>query len=363
MGTSQNWVGAYQHVQQMRLADVLKLLARHTPKAPTAPTAPTARTAPDGPTSHPAHTTLSETCATALQSWPIKTIDPATLMMSDADRAYAQQLQQQWLPGTQHPEAQHAAAIQRAMGEPAVHELYFRIRRSLWQWREFAGLRRGARTIIEVVIELARDEAFPWYLPVCAEDVRRLARLAEGSYTRSVRELDSIAIVRQARVYQPCDEYGTPLKAWMHGRLDEVPLSPASEDLPQFLLRYQRGIPWNRKRAAWWINYDLLCGTGRVLPMFVMHLSRLPQLYMQRNRSMGRMPHMLDADWCRVMGESHSQTGPILEHGLRAPRWRLPADMPASQCPASTHDVADFNDAAAAAGPRMSAPDHVRAPA
>ena len=98
------------------------------------------------------------------------------------------------------------------------------------------------------------------------------------------------------------------------------------EDHPQFVLRYRRGVPWNAKRAAWWINYDLLCATGIVQPMFVFSHESLPQTYGSRNRGMGpRIENVFDAHWRRSMSRIVSRRGPLPESGLRAPRWKLPA--------------------------------------
>jgi len=202
-----------------------------------------------------------------------------------------------------------------------VAGIYSSIRRSLWQWPEFAGLGRGARSILEVVIELARDEAFPWYVPVPAEAVRRLARLADGSYTRSVRELLCLAVTRPARKVV----FGGIHDRWnWEGKVDEA---QPPQPIAQWVVRYKRGVPWHPKRAAWWINYDLLCETGRVLPAFVFTLRSLSTTYQSRNRRMGARPQGdayfdRDPEALDELGRHLSLDGPFPPIGLRATLWK-----------------------------------------
>src|SRR5688572_11061951 len=95
--------------------------------------------------------------------------------------------------------------VEAQLDKPEAAANDMRIRHALWQWEEFASIKPGARRILEVVIELARDEAFPWYLPVPAHEVRRLARLTEGSCARSIRELECLSITRPGRVLRVAD--------------------------------------------------------------------------------------------------------------------------------------------------------------
>ena len=117
----------------------------------------------------------------------------------------------------------HRDAVNAQLAKPQTARTYMNIRRALWSWPEFATLCRRARTILDVVVELARDEAFPWYLPVCAEDVRKLSRQSLRSYIRSVHELDCLAITRPGRVV---DLYGDDPMSHLGlgdfpGRIDE----------------------------------------------------------------------------------------------------------------------------------------------
>jgi len=219
--------------------------------------------------------------------------------------------------------------VNEELVKPRVAKTYLAIRRSLWEWEEFAAVRIGARTILETVIELARSEAFPWYVAVAAQDVRRVARLAEGSYARSVRELETLAITRPARLVRIANNDGM---AEFPGKVNErEELKP----IAQWVIRYRRGIPWNKHRAAWWINYDLLCGTGRVLPGFVVSPRTLNKTYGGRNQRMGREP----GNWVmKKRGESGAggeaddaflaleegltRSGPLPPMGLRAALWQ-----------------------------------------
>lgn len=203
------------------------------------------------------------------------------------DKAAFQRLMQEAEDDPHHPRNWHRRLVNEALQRPDVRDAYFAIRSALWKWDEFAGVRPGARAILESVIELAREEALPWYLAVPAEDVRRLARLSEGRYASSVRELECLAITRPARIMRIAHPDGFPM---FPGQCDESqPLQPVA----QWVIRYRRGVPWNAKRAAWWINYDLLCETGRVMPHFVMRLRTLSCTYQSRNKRMGPPP----GDW------------------------------------------------------------------
>jgi len=208
--------------------------------------------------------------------------------------------------------------VEQQLDTARVATTYTKIRRALWAWPEFAGLRPGARTILEVVIELARDEAFPWYVPVQAMEVRRLARLTEGSFARSVRELLTLAVTRPGRDVIVSNASAAPLWPW---RLDE---SQPPRPVAQWVVRYRRGIPWHAKRAAWWINYDLLCATGRALPAFAVSVRSLSKTYQSRNRAMGPRPctHSdREAVTLADMRRAISLNGPFQPLGLRAPLW------------------------------------------
>jgi hypothetical protein len=174
-----------------------------------------------------------------------------------------------------------------------------------------------------VVIELAREEAFGWWIAVPAEDVRRLARLSEAKYAECMRDLELLTIAREGRVARVAGETGFPLREFA---ADES--APAQLTL-QFVVRYARGIPWNRKRAAWWINYDLLCETGRVMPCFVMELDQLPKAYMTRNRPMGPRTictgRLSDPAMIKTFERRVSKGGPIPPVGLRAALWEPPS--------------------------------------
>lgn len=221
-----------------------------------------------------------------------------------------------------HPLNWHKRLVDEQLAKPQTRETYFKIRRALWEWEELAGVRRGARAILESVIELARDEAFPWHLNVPAHEVRRVARLAEGSFARSVRELQCLAVTRPARMVKLC----TPpdlMPRWP-GKVD---LNEEAKPMAQWVVLYRQGIPWNKKAAAWWINYDLLTGTGRVMPMFVVGMRTLAKTYLERNGQMGgRLP---DPMWAltgeptgfAVAERNWAQSGPLPPAGLRATLW------------------------------------------
>lgn len=75
----------------------------------------------------------------------------------------------------------------------------------------------------------------------------------------------------------------------------------------------------------WWINYDVLCATEKVLPCFVVKLRTLSKTYQGRNRPMGRRA----AGW---LGRSESddfadlqahmaRSGPLPPPAMRAALW------------------------------------------
>jgi hypothetical protein len=137
-----------------------------------------------------------------------------------------------------NPRNVHRRFVMAARETPAVMQAYFRIRQSLWEWEEFASLRHGSRAILETVIELARDEALPWYVAVPAEDVRRMARLCEKNYAECVRDLETLAITRPARVVRIGGFGALPE---FPGQVNErEPLRPVT----QWVVGYRWGIPW-----------------------------------------------------------------------------------------------------------------------
>ena len=112
---------------------------------------------------------------------------------------------------------------------------------------------------VKIVIELARDEAFPWYVNVQAREVMRLARLNHASMAMRLRELECFCVTRPARRIRLFDDHaGAPpivlasnLPKWPcpennWGVDPNEPLQP----IAQWVVRYRRGIPWNAGRAA-----------------------------------------------------------------------------------------------------------------
>lgn len=300
MGTSQNWLRAKRHIDATRLADAVFAARRLLSSIDL-----------DRGDAHAAARVQMR--ARIPEHWP-KLPNPQW-----PDKAAFQRLMQAAEDDPHHPRNWHRRLVNEALQRPDVRDAYFAIRCALWKWDEFAGVRPGARAILESVIELAREEALPWYLAVPAEDVRRLARLSEGRYASSVRELECLAITRPARIMRIAHPDGFPM---FPGQCDESqPLQPVA----QWVIRYRRGVPWNAKRAAWWINYDLLCETGRVMPHFVMRLRTLSSTYQSRNRRMGPPPGdwvmSNDEDAFRAMEEVLSRHGPPPPIGLRAPLW------------------------------------------
>ncbi|MCH8151338.1 MAG: hypothetical protein IH830_03080 [Planctomycetes bacterium] len=138
--------------------------------------------------------------------------------------------------------------------------MYFIIRNSLWSWPEFLGLGPKARLILDIIIELARDEAFPWYVNVQAREVMKLARTNHATMAASVRDLQCLAVTRAARRIKLLGAAAAPVwpKRSNNWRVDA---NEQLQPIAQWVVRYRRGIPCNANRAAWWINYDLLCRT------------------------------------------------------------------------------------------------------
>lgn len=310
MGTSQNYLRARRHVDIALARDALRLARRHAADSIVA--SPHRRRDDRSPT-----TLAPSRAAVAPQHVPAG--------LSAAERENLNRLLKSLRDDPSNPINWQRRLIAAELEKPRVAGIYLNIRRALWEWEEFARVRIGARTILETVIELARCEAFPWYVAVAAEDVRRIARLAEGSYTRSVRELETLAITRPARLARIARDDGM---AAFPGEVDE---RQPSQPIAQWVIRYRRGIPWHKHRAAWWINYDLLCGTGRALPGFVVSPRTLSKTYGGRNQRMGRPP----ANWVMskrgtsaeaddafaALEEALTINGPLPPPGFRAALW------------------------------------------
>lgn len=291
MGTSANWLSAFEHVQNTRVVDAVTLARR----------------------------VMMDSAE--LDSW-LEEVPPSWEPLPDPpkpDMAYVDRLLEQSRSDPDHPLHWHRRAVNAQLAKPQAAQTYLKIRRALWNWPEFAGLCRRARIILEVVVELLRDEAFPWFLPVPAEDVRKLARVSLSSFIRSVHELELLAMTRPGRLASVASSDGVPQ---FPGMMD---LAQPARPIAQWVLRYARGIPWSSKRAAWWLNYDLLCETGRVLPCFAMEIDQLPKTYRSRNRPMGpqtictgRPSH---PEMIKVFERSASKGGPMAPPGLRAALW------------------------------------------
>jgi hypothetical protein len=210
--------------------------------------------------------------------------------------------------------------VQQELEKHEAAAIYMKMRRAIWNWGEFAGVSRAAMAIIHVIIELAREEAFPWYVAVPAEHTRKLARMSTRQYVRAIHELDTLAITRQARPVHVADANGLPR---FPGTVNE---REAPAPIAQWVLRYRHGIPHNKKLAGWWINYDLLCETGRVQRCFIFSPRTLMKTYRSRNRPMGSKPNnwVLDKtdDAMAALEESLSRAGPLPPPGFRAPLWR-----------------------------------------
>ncbi|MDY7107055.1 MAG: hypothetical protein SYC29_00305 [Planctomycetota bacterium] len=220
-----------------------------------------------------------------------------------------------------HPLNWHRQAVEEALGRPRARRMYFAIRREIWNSKEFLRLTEKARLILEIVIELAREEAFPWFVNAQAREVMRLARLNHASMAMRLRELQCFAITRPARrirlVRSPgsLPEWPCAANGW---GVDE---SQPAEEIAQWVVRYRRGIPWNAARAAWWLNYDLLCGTGRVLPCFEVSLNTLQRPYEARNRHYGPRPGVATDEEFDAMVRMMAERGPLPKAGLRTAQW------------------------------------------
>lgn len=154
--------------------------------------------------------------------------------------------------------------LHEALLHPRVSHMYFNIRSSLWSWPEFLPLNPKARLILEIVIELAREEAFPWYLKVQARHIMRLARTNHATFAQSMRAIQHLAITRSARRMALVNhDTDSMLNRCMQARRWPcatnnwcVNESQPVENIAQWVVRYRHGSPFNANRAAWWLNYD-----------------------------------------------------------------------------------------------------------
>lgn len=261
------------------------------------------------------------------------------------DKVGIKRLLEQTRAHPSHPENWHRRAMEKAMAEPRVGTMYFRMRRALWRWPEFLRLTNNARRILEVVIELACDEAFPWYVNVQAREIQKLVGLTHASMANRLKELECFAITRETRrmslyprdrrsLMASLPEWPNPRNGW---GIPPDAMAMPPEPIAQWIVKYRRGIPGNANRAAWWLNYDLLCSTARVFPCFVVELETLPKTYEGRNMKMGRRkstrsgnpgepgeagkPWELGEDQFKRMSRILSQKGPMPRSGLRAALW------------------------------------------
>lgn len=256
--------------------------------------------------------------------------------MRGIDKAGMKRLLAQSRAHPSHPANWHRRAREKALAEPRVGAMYFQMRRALWSWPEFLRLTNNARRILEVIIELACDEAFPWYVNVQAREIQKLVGLTHASMANRLKELECFAITREARRMSFYTRDPRSLMASLHEWPTEhnnwgIRKDVESEAIPQWIVKYRRGIPGNANRAAWWINYDLLYGTGRVLPCFIVELGTLPKTYESRNKFMGRRysarsgnpgePGKPGEDRFKRMSRFLSQKGPSPRPGLRAALW------------------------------------------
>jgi len=224
----------------------------------------------------------------------------------------------------------HKQAVAKANKKPRTKQIYYTIRKNLWHWPEFLTLTEKAKIILEIVIELARDEAFPWYVNVQAREIMRLARLNHASMAMRLKELECFAITRPARKIHLYTKQQTqdPIVAARNlpdwptpGNNFNVNLDDPLIPIPQWVVRYRRGIPSNAHRAAWWINYDLLCNTQRVLPCFEVCLDTLAKTYESRNRRLGTRPGITNENAFKALQRTMSKRGPLPTPGLRAVLW------------------------------------------
>jgi hypothetical protein len=237
---------------------------------------------------------------------------------------------QQALSHPDHPRQWHRRAVDAALAQPRARDIYFRMRQSLWSWPEFSALLPNARRILDAVVELARDEAFPWFVNVQADEILRLVCIDRKTFFDRLHDLECFTITRPARRIKllKFDERDSDIDRAM-----QLPQWPSSENnfcvdpssslgnIPQWLIRYRRGIPSNKRRAAWWINYDLLCETQLVLPCFEMCLDTLPKNYFDRNRRSGSRAHLETRDGFKVLERRLAKDGPPPPPGLRAALW------------------------------------------
>jgi hypothetical protein len=246
------------------------------------------------------------------------------------DRPGIEQLLQRHFADPDHPRNWHRRALQDALHQPRVRDIYFRVKRSLWTWPEFTSLLPNARRILDAAVELAREEAFPWFLNVQADEILRLVCIDRKTFFDRLHDLECFTIARPARrmsivsvdKIQSCLGRAGYRETWP-SRANNwcVDESSPLEELPQWVIRYRRGIPFNKRRAAWWINYDLLCNTQRVLPCFEACLDTLPRNYFDRNRRSGtRIGFDSDAGF-KALERKLAKDGPLPPLGLRAALW------------------------------------------
>ena len=247
------------------------------------------------------------------------------------DKAGFRRLLDRELSRPDHPLNWHKRAVAEALGRPRARTMYFTMRRNLWSWPEFLGLGPKARLILEIVIELARDEAFPWYVNVQAREVMKLARTNHATMAASVRDLQCLCVTRPARRIRLFDDRSGASPIVLAARMPNWPCRENNwgvdpneplQLIPQWVVRYRRGTPWNAGRAAWWINYDLLCSTKRVLSCFEVSLDTLAKPYESRNRRLATPSGITSEDAFKALERSIAKQGPLPKPGLRAPFWQ-----------------------------------------
>ena len=237
-------------------------------------------------------------------------------------RADFQQLMKLHLARPDHPANWHRRHVEAALADPIVQQAYFRMRRTLWAWPEFATLRIATRRLLETLLELARDEALPWRMRIASRHLRPLSRMKWRHFIDAVRELEGLIITRPARRLMLGLHQSRLLPVWP-ARVDE---SRPAVDIPQWVVRHHR-VCRGSQNGGWWINYDLLCQTQRVLPCFIVSLETLPKGGRQRNARMGRTRPGLDSE--RALTElerAYAAHGPTPGIGLRCALWQPPAD-------------------------------------
>lgn len=272
------------------------------------------------------HQLLLDDAVALAQRLATPTVDPPAISAAEI-----QQLLDQHLADPAHPRNWQRQAIEHALSQPRAKEIYFRIKRSLWSWPEFTSLLPNARRILDAVVELARDEAFPWFVNVQADEILRLVCIDRKTFFDRLHDLECFTITRPARriTLLPFNEHestvdrATRPHVWpsRENKFCVDPQAALLPGVPQWVIRYRRGIPYNKRRAAWWINYDLLCETQRVLPCFEMCLDTLPKNYFDRNRRLGA-PGNFDTDaGFKVLERRLAKDGPLPPPGLRAALW------------------------------------------